>query len=494
MIDRELLATIRRLHYAEHWKLGTIAEHLRVSWHTVKDAVSSERSLRQSRPRPSVTDPYLPLIREILDRYPRLQAPRIFEMLRERGYAGRVVPVRRAVCRLRPGLGEAFLRLRTFPGEQGQVDWAHFGQVNVGRAKRRLSCFVLTLSYSRALYLEFFYDQSLESFLRGHVRAFEDLGGAPRAILYDNLKSVVLARYGDQIQFHPRLLDLSAHYRFAAKPCGVGRGNEKGRVERAIQYIRHSFFAARSFSSLADLNRKARQWRDQIAHARPSAQDDRRSVQELLLEERPRLLPRPEHPFETDLVLPARTQKTPYLRFDLNDYSIPEDFVRKELTLIVSDTTVRVLHGTQEIAHHPRSFDRHELVEDPAHLRGERERKQRAVGASFPPRLLPVKRQVDDFLGALLKRGESPRAVLPKLLLLLEDYGLAALREALAVTLENGTPSLSAVAYLLQKSLRTRRKAQPLPITLTTRPELADLAVNPADPEIYDDLSRPHHD
>ena len=88
------------------------------------------------------------------------------------------------MARLRPPVRQAFLRLHTFPAEQAQVDWAHFGHVAVGRAKRALSCFVMTLSYSRALYLEFFFDQTMENFLRGHVRAFQHWGGAPRVILY----------------------------------------------------------------------------------------------------------------------------------------------------------------------------------------------------------------------------------------------------------------------------------------------------------------------
>src|SRR5207302_1040921 len=121
---------------------------------------------------------------------------------------------------------DAFLRLRFFPGEQGQVDWAHFGEVPVGRARRRLSCFLITLSYSRALYLEFFFDQSMENFLRGHVHAFQAWSGQPRILLYDNLRSAVLERRGDQIHFHPRLLDLCAHYHFAPRPCQVRAGNQ----------------------------------------------------------------------------------------------------------------------------------------------------------------------------------------------------------------------------------------------------------------------------
>jgi len=342
MIPPEQLAEIRRLYYAEHWRIGTIAAQLGVHPDTVRAAVATDSSNRPRTPRPRVTDPYLPFIRETLERYPTLRATRIYEMIRQRGYAASVVQVRRLVAKLRPRHQEAFLLRRTFPGEEAQADWAHFGEVAVGQARRRLSCFVLTLSYSRALSVEFFFDQQLENFLRGHVRAFHAWGGVPRTVLYDNLRSAVLARRGDAVHLHPRLVELCAHYHCAARPVGVGRGSEKGRVERSIRYIRESFFAARAFTTLEEFNRQARAWRDEVPHRRRWPGGDGRSVQEVFEEERPRLLPVPLHPFDADLVLPMKAGKTIYLRFDLNHYSIPPEAVGRTLTLVASDTQVRI--------------------------------------------------------------------------------------------------------------------------------------------------------
>jgi transposase len=181
----------------------------------------------------------------------------------------------------------------------------------------------MTLSYSRALWLEFFLDQTLESLIVAHVHAFEDWTGAARTVLYDNMKSVVLERRGDLIQFHPRMLELCGHYHFAARPCRPARGNEKGRVERAIRYVRESFFAARSFTTVEDLNRQARIWRDEVAHQRPWPGDTSRTVASVFEQEKPRLLPLPAHPFDTDSIRVVRSDKTIYVRFDQNDYSIP---------------------------------------------------------------------------------------------------------------------------------------------------------------------------
>jgi hypothetical protein len=188
MITPEQKANIRRLFHGEHWKIGTIATELGLHPDTVRAALESERFKRGAAPRAALTDPYRDFIRQTLAQHPRLRATRLYQMLRDRGYSGSVVQLRRVVAALRPAKQEAFLRLSTLPAEQAQADWASFGQVTIGRAQRRLSCFVLTLSYSRALYLEFFLDQTLENFLLGHVHAFAAWGGCPRAILYDNLK------------------------------------------------------------------------------------------------------------------------------------------------------------------------------------------------------------------------------------------------------------------------------------------------------------------
>jgi hypothetical protein len=257
-----------------------------------------------------------------------------------------------ALHRPRPA-AEAFLRLRTLPGEQGQVDWGHFGHLQIGRARRPLMAFVMVLSYSRALYLRFFLDARMENFLRGHVGAFETWGALPRVLLYDNLKSVVLERQGDAIRFHPTLLALAAHYRFEPRPVAVARGNEKGRVERAIRYVRDSFFTARHFSGLDDLNAQAMYWCCHEAAQRPCPEDGAMSVGAALAAEQSHLLALPANPFLTDEQLPARAGKTPYVRFDLNDYSIPHTHVRRQLEVRASPEQVCVLADGAVIASPP---------------------------------------------------------------------------------------------------------------------------------------------
>lgn len=487
MISKDQIAAIRRLFYVEHWKVGTIASELGLHPETVKRALETERFNSRST-RSVVTDPFAEFIQQTLKEHPRLRATRLMDMLRDRGYSGSIYQLRRAVARLRPTSKEAFLRLETFAGEQAQADWASFGEITIGRARRRLSCFVLTLSYSRAMWLEFFLDQSLENFLLGHVNAFHDWGGVPRTILYDNLKSAVLERFGSAVRLHPRLLELCGHYHFQARPCNVGRGNEKGRVERTIGYVRDSFFAARCFSSVEDLNRQALKWRDVTAHLRRWPGSDRRIVGEVFEEEKARLIPLPQHRFETDLIKTVRSSKTIYVRFDLNDYSIPHSTVGRTLTLVASRETVRLLDGAKEVARHPRSYDRHQRIEDPAHIAALVEQKRKAIGATAVSRLKLQIPKIEQFLDAAFERGESVTRQTTQLLALISDYGAKEVEAAVSEAIENNTPRAASVAFILARRHRSKRRLL-LPVDLTRHPELAEVAVETHQLEVYDELS-----
>jgi transposase len=203
----EIEAQILRYYHAECWRIGTIAAQLHVHRDTVARVLAQAGlpAVPGVLHRPSAIEPYLPFICQTLKQFPSLTAARLYAMVRERGYGGRPDHFRHLIARHRPRrAAEAYLRLRTLPGEQAQVDWAHFGHLQIGRARRPLMGFVMVLSWSRQIFLRFFLDARMESFLRGHVAAFEAWGGAARVALYDNLKSAVLERRGDASASTPR--------------------------------------------------------------------------------------------------------------------------------------------------------------------------------------------------------------------------------------------------------------------------------------------------
>lgn len=493
MLAAETVAEIRRLYYAEHWRVGTIASQLAVHPDAVRRALHRETAVKASpSPRPRRIDPFLAWLSETLERYPRLRATVLHRMLQERGFTGSVVQLRRVVRQIRPNRREVFVRLNSLPGEAAQVDWADFGQVRLGRAERRLSAFVMTLCYSRALYVEFFFDQTLGNFLRGHVHAFEHFAGVTRQVATDNLRSVVLERRGEQIRFHPRYLELAGHYCFEPRPCHVRRGNEKGRVERSIRFLRESFFAAHGFTTLAALNQSVARWVEEVAAARPWPDNASRTVAQVFCEEeRARLLALPQHRLDTRDRTTVRSRKTLWVRFDRNDYSIPPAAVGKELTLLATDTEVRLFDGTAEIACHRRSYDQSERLTNPAHTAALLATKRAALaGAVGSPLRLAVP-EVEAFLDAAFPHYRNTALLTAPLERLLDLYGREALRAALSEALQRGTPTLASVEYLLEKHRRTAQRRPPLPVDLADRPELAALHVQPHCLSGYDQLSQP---
>lgn len=491
MISKEAEAEVLRLFHAEKWRIGTIAAQLGLHHTTVQRVLRQTGvDLKTVVPRPSMADPFLPFVVQQLEKYPGLCASRLFEMVRERGYAGGADHFRRIVSRHRPRKpAEAFQRLKTLPGEQGQVDWAYFGKHAVGRAERPLWAFVMVLSFSRRVFLRFFLGSSMPFFLRGHVDAFACFGGVPRVLLYDNLKSAVLERQGDAIRFNPRLLELAAHYHFEARPVAVARGNEKGRVERAIRYVRDAFFAARKYADVADLNRQADGWCNGAASDRKWIEDKSRTVRDAFDDERGRLLTLPAEPFPVHVRLEVEIGKTPYARFDLNDYSVPHDRTQRSLTVLADLETVRIVEGQDVVASHQRSWDRGEQLELPEHLQRLAAEKRRAREHRGFDRLAKAAPSSQAFLRCLADRGQNLGSNTHRLLQLLDAAGADALEDALVEVLEHDTIHIGAVRQVLDR--RRSERGLPPPVSIPLAPgEHRDLVITPHSLSTYDSLKK----
>lgn len=492
MIPPELEAKILRLYHAEQWRIGTIAAQVGVHHTTVRRVLAQAQipAGRQSL-RPSIADPYVSFIVATLEEYPKLRASRLHEMVRQRGYPGGPDHFRSIVARYRPRPpAEAYLRLRTLPGEQAQVDWAHFGKFKIGRAARPLMGFVMVLSWSRQIFLRFYLNAAMPSFLRGHVEAFAFFDGVARTLQYDNLKSVVLERIGDAIRFNPTLLELAAHYRFAPRPVAVARGNEKGRVERAIRYARDSFFAAREWKDLDDLNAQALDWCRGLAADRKCQEDRTHTVREAFEAEKKQLLALPENPFPTEERVEVRVRKTPYVRFDLNDYSVPHDHVRSTRVALASLDTVRILDGNEVIATHRRSWDRDQQIEDPTHIEELVEYKHQAREHRGMDRLHHATPSSKQLFQEIAQRGGNLGSVTCGLLRLLDTYSATELERAIVEALEHGSPHLAAVRQVLDQKRHERGQPPPIAVRLPDDPRLRELAVRPHALSDYEQLQQ----
>jgi transposase len=493
-IDKETESKILRYHFVEQWRVGTIATQLGIH-HSVVDRVLSQAGLPkvERSPRPSIIDPYLPFIVETLKEFPTLTATRLYEMAKQRGYPGGPSQFRQRISQLRPRKPpEAYLRLKTLPGEQAQVDWGHFGHLQIGRAKRPLMAFVMVLSWSRQIFLRFYLNAQMENFLRGHVAAFEAWNGCPKVLLYDNLKSAVLERQGEAIRFHPTLLALSAHYRFEPRPVAVARGNEKGRVERAIRYIRDNFFAGRHWQTLAELNQQADEWCQGLSAERRCPENNDLTVKEAFLQEQPGLLRLPDNPFDTREKQQVTARKTPYIRFDLNDYSVGHQQVQKPLTVMADLQRVRILDGEELIAEHARSFDKGRQIEDERHINALWRAKTHAKHHRGQDRLSAASDHVQDFLQQSIERGHVLKTTVRLLNQLLDDYGRDELNAALEEALQQQSPYPQAVQQILER--RRDEKQQPPPLAVAVPDKVKRFSVKAVSLSDYDQLNQINED
>jgi transposase len=486
MIDDKLRAEIRRLHDVEKWKVGTIAKQLGVHDSTVRRVIANPSSKERASPRKRMIDDYVPLIRSTLEKYPTLTTARLLAMVKARGYPGKKSAFGEVVRSMRPKKpAEALLRLKMLPGEQAQVDWGHFGKIAIGRATHALSAFVMVLSYSRGIYLEFFLGQRHENFLRGHQNAFEHFGGVARTLVYDNLKSAVLERRDLAIRFHPVFFKFAEHHRYQPRPAAPFRGNEKGRVERAIRFIRTSFFAARPFTDLADLNRQALEWCMGPAMDRPWPEDPTKTVRIVFEEERLRLLPLPNDRFPTEERMEVVIGKTPYARFDRNDYSVPHTHVKKTLLVVADLETVRILDGREVVAVHRRSFDRRAQIEDRGHIAALEERKRRARRDRAKDRLSQAAPSSTALLTMLHQRGHALSTATKRLLKILDTFGAEALEDGCREAIKKGAPHPHAVLHIIETKRRNRGEEPILPRELPDDPRVRNIAVRPPDISAY---------
>lgn len=487
-IPLELAARIERLYTVEHWRVGTIARQLHVHRDTVRRVLREHGAAPPGVPlRRCLVEPYRAFIGETLEKYPTLTASRLYDMVCERGYAGQGSHFRFLVSTMRPRPpAEAYLRLRTLPGEQMQIDWGHFGHLQIGQARRPLMAFVAVLSYSRRVFLRFFLNARMDSFLRGHVEAFTAFGGLGRTLLYDNLKSVVLERVGEAIRFNPEFLSFAKHYRFEPRPVAVARGNQKGRVERQIDFIRKSFFAARKFVDVADLNAQAVDWCGGRAFERPWPEDDSLSVRQAFAVEHPHLLELPAAGYALGERVDVAVAKTPYLRFDLNDYTVPHTHVQRSLSVLADEQRVRIFDGITELANHPRSFDRHQVIEEPAHLQALVEHKGRARAHRACDALAQVAPAATQLLQMAALRGHNLGSITAALLRLLDQYGAASLQAAVLEAIARDVPHPNAVRLALERARERTGRPVPLALALPEHVARRDVPMRPQSLACYD--------
>jgi transposase len=489
MITPEMRAAMRRLVLREGWKIETTARRFGVHHTVVRRAVrTSDETPDERPPAPSALDPFKEHVVQRLTEHPDLTAVRIFFELQGKGYEGGIAQLRRYVGKVRaPRARKAYLRIETEPSEQAQVDWGSFGHFRVGNTQRPLSAFAMVMRWSRAMYVDFSLDQRMDTFLRMHQRALAFFGGVPKRIVYDNLKSVVLHHVGSTVQFNPAFLGFAGHYLFEPVAAPVRYPEYKGGVEAAIKYIRHSFFYGRTFASFADLRAQALAWVEQTANTRIHATTRERPIERLLVE-RARLRALPEHAFDTDLVLPLIVSKEARVHLDTNTYSVPHQFVGRQVHLRADDTTVRIVAEGKIVAEHQRCWSRRQAIEDRAHIDAMLERRPAARPTRRRDRLAALSPEARVYLQEIARRRIDLESEIQKLQRLVQIYGEADVADGMKRALAARTFGVRYVRAHIDQSRFARGLGEP-PEPIVTGNTIADeINVEPHSLETYDAL------
>jgi len=479
-------AEIRRLFHVEKLSGREIALQLKIDRKTVYRTLKHDHAPPPPvRLRASLLDAFEKDIAELLAATPRLTAVRLHEELQRRGFSGKYTIVKERMVSLREKRrAEAYVRRSFHPGEAAEVDWANCGTIEVGGRKRRLSAFVMTLCYSRMVYLEFTLSEALEEFLRCHQNAFGFFGGCARRLLYDNLKSVVLARAGADIRWNPRFMDFAGHFFFQPVACNPASGWEKGRVERMIQYIRSNFLLGRTFRSLEEINVAAVTWRDEKANRRIHKTTGKRPI-DLFTDDKARLLALPEVTYDTRILRSVRVTPDCRVTFENNTYSVPPKYVGQELVLRASPSEVTVYEGPSLVARHSRSMETHQDILNPDHAKELLARKRRASGTTLQRLFLALAPEAQQYLTGLVKSELSVDRHLVRILDLVATYGKAEVLGAMLRALQYGAYGSDYVENIVLAERRQRREGQKTPLKIQ-RKELADIDFPEQDLNRYD--------
>jgi transposase len=469
--------------------MRAIAAELGISRGAVARALARVQAQRQgktaSTPRPrqrgSIVDPFEPILKELLGKYPNLTVERALQELQARGFTGKYTAVRERVRLLRPRAARPPVpRFETGPGIQAQMDYGVYDLDFTREGRRRVYLFSYLLGYSRRQYLRFVESMDLTATLREHVHAFHHLGGVARVCLYDNFKAVVLRHDADGAFYNPKFLAFATHYGFRPQACRVRRPQTKGKIERKFFFAETSLLNGRTFDTLEHLNEMTAWWLQSVADVRV-LRDFKESPRQRHQRELPHLLALPTCDFDTAQVVYRHVSVEGYVTHRLNLYSVPWSYIGQVLPVRITESEVIIYSvALEEIARHPRvpstqtgvrqALKSHHPADDPT----QRERLLRQRFSELGPIAV-------QFLDGLLAKQVQGKLQAQQLLALVAHYQRDDVRAAFERAVRFGAFSLAAV----RRILAARAKPKSL------LDELADLHRESLDPLLREDVIGP---
>lgn len=429
-----------------------------------------ERLLQASMPEPlppqnqSSLEAFRPLVVQL--RKEGVEMTAILQRLRERGFTGSYSAVRRFVKHLEERQPDVMVRMECQPGEEAQVDFGFAGLMYDPETQqmRRTWAFVMTLSWSRHVYVEFVFDQKLPTWLLLHRHAFEWFGGVPERLVIDNLKSAIVEACFHEPVVQQSYRECAEHYGFQLAPCRIATPRHKGKVESGVHYVKRNFLAGRTPTSLTQANTDVCTWCMTTAGLRIHGTTREQPLVRFQETEAMRLKSLPEVPYDLAVWKEATVGRDGHITFDNAYYSIP--------FRIPKGTKVRVRGGAQfvtifgpgyeALATHDRAQHPGQRLTHPDHLPPEKAAGVALNRDACRDSAVAIGPATDQIVSTLLADPVIDRLrTAGRLLRLGERYGNERLEAACQRALHFGEPSYLTVKRILMGELDAQPAVAP---------------------------------
>jgi transposase len=352
MLGVEMNTTIITL-FKKGYNKTQIANMLKVDRKTVRNVLNKidENGVVERKKTASILDEY----KEYIDIQVAkdLTAKRIFQDLqRDFDYTGSYDTVKKYVSKIKKVTPKPYMVLNTLPGEESQVDFGYIGTLNVNGKRKKSWVFVMTLSYSRYMYIEIVFNQSVKTFIECHKNAFRYFGGVPETVKIDNLKAAILEADFYEPTVQKNYAAFAAHYGFWAQPCRVRTPTDKGKVESNVNYVKDNCFKNRYFENIDEATNFAREWLDTIANVRKHGTTKKVPIEVFKSVEKEKLLALPIEDFILSHSVKCTVNTNCHISYDGNYYSAPYAYIGQEVNAIVVNGLIKIYFNEKEIALH----------------------------------------------------------------------------------------------------------------------------------------------
>ena len=450
-IIRLFYAGLSRRKIAGSLKVGrdTVSEVIAEHEQGRKEGLQHPELPKPKAKRKSLLDAYECVIKDILEKYEDITAWRLYEELRDRGFSGRYTIVKDRLRELRPRPLEApVVRFETKPGHQAQVDYSPYDIEFTEEGRKRVYAFSYVLGYSRRMYLRFVESQDFDTTVREHVKAFEYLGGAAKVTLYDNMKVVVTGYDGEEPIYNTRFLAFATHYGFKPWACRRRRPQTKGKCERKFSYVEKNLLNGRTFRCLEHLNDTALWWLGNVSDLKEHRETRRRPI-DLFEEERSRLIPLPEKPYDTAIVVYRTVSPEGYVPYLSNHYFAHWRYIGDALPLRITEQELVIYGKNLEVIERHPLYPKSETGRKTSRKEAPSEAEGRERLAILKQRFQSLGEAGSRFLSALLKARRCGKDEGERILSLLSIYRKSDVASALERAARYRAFSLAAVGRIL---------------------------------------------